>query len=638
MSDYNRRILVIDDNDAIHQDFKKTLNAQASSISATELADAEALLFGKANTTPQSQSTNFQLDSALQGQDGYDMVCQAIKEGNPYAMAFVDMRMPPGWDGVTTIEKLWEADASLQVVICTAYADQTWDDITERLGKTDKLLVLKKPFDDIEVSQIALALTRKWDMTKQAQLKLDELEKIVKDRTETLAYIANHDRLTSLPNREYFTQQLQKAIDERSERSGELGVFFIDFDRFKLINDSLGHDIGDQLLISIAERMMATMTGFATAKSIKKEHWWVGRIGGDEFVVFVDGLSDADAANECAESMRDAMHKAFNLHGHEVYTSPSIGVTTSTIEASSPDQMLRDADAAMYVAKAEGRDRWVVFDRSMHEHSRERLELENAMRRALQDNEFEVYYQPIVCSESARITSVESLVRWNHPKRGLISPGIFIPVAEETGMIMELGAKVLHDAARQTATWRKTLPGCESLNVSVNLSKRQMLEPNLIDLVANSITRSGLPLEGVILEITESVVMEHPEVVSPVLEKLRTMGVSLAMDDFGIGHSSLTCLHTFPIDVLKIDRAFVQNLENNPAYSAVVQAIVTLASNLGMNVTAEGIETRGQLAQIQALDCHAAQGYLFAKPMCVADFEALMQQTHGLFAPRHAAA
>jgi len=260
------------------------------------------------------------------------------------------------------------------------------------------------------------------------------------------------------------------------------------------------------------------------------------------------------------------------------------------------------------------------------------------MRRGLQDNEFEVYFQPIVCAESAQIKGVESLVRWNHPTRGLVSPGLFIPVAEETGMIMQLGAQVFRDAAKQVAIWREKLPGCAGMTVSVNLSKRQMLEPNLMDMVKRNIRESGLPPQAIIIEITETVVMEHPEVVSPLLNELRALGVKLAMDDFGTGHSSLTCLHDFPIDCLKIDRAFVQNLEANTAYTAVVQAIVTLAGNLGMSVTAEGIETMGQLAQIQALECNHAQGFLFSKPLSGKDFEELMRQTEGVFAPRSQAA
>jgi diguanylate cyclase (GGDEF)-like protein len=611
----NRRVLIIDDTESIHQDFRKTLlgNQNAGDVSADEAA-----LFGDAGESP-TANVAFEIDSAMQGQDGYDCVRRAVREGRPYALAFVDMRMPPGWDGVQTIKNLWTEDPHLQVVICTAHSDYSWEQIVEQLGTNDRLLILKKPFDHAEVCQLATALTAKWQLSQKAKLKVDELEQMVDARTEELRHAAMHDRLTGLPNRSLLTERLKRAIATHERDGQSFALLFLDFDRFKVINDSLGHAMGDLLLQNIADRIRGLLA------NRPKEKLMASRLGGDEFVVLVEEMDKLEEVTALAGDLVNELRTSYTLKGHEVHTTASMGITTSEMGYAIPEDILRDADNAMYRAKTLGKDRWVLFDRSMHEQACARLAIETDLRRAVDRHEFVVMYQPIVLTESGKISGFEALVRWRHPQRGIVSPAHFIPIAEETGLICEIGRFVMRQACEQMAAWGKKYPAAHSMYMSVNLSKRQVLEAGLIREVAGALEAAGLPAKCLKLEVTESLIMDKPEVIIPLLEQLRKMGVGLAMDDFGTGHSSLTWLKRFPVDTLKIDRGFIMDLDGKLEYAAIIQAIVTLAYNLKMRVTAEGVETRSQLAQIQSLDCDSAQGYYFSPPVHPSEIEEFLR-------------
>ena len=603
----HKRIIVIDDTESIHDDFRKTL---AGPENLADLEDEEAILFGEPTGSTQA-SLSFEIDSAMQGQEGLEKVARAVTEGNPYALAFVDMRMPPGWDGVETIERLWDKDPNLQVVICTAYSDYSWDQVVERLGRNDRLLILKKPFDNAEVTQIAVALTQKWQATQQARMKVADLEDLVAQRTAELERVAMFDQLTGLPNRTRFEHRLEAVMGPERGR-GDFAVLFVDFDRFKIINDSLGHDVGDLLLQEIARRIERSLSEWAEGT---ERRWMAARLGGDEFVVLLEKMESLDAANTASEHMLSHLRASYHLAGHEVYTTASIGITADGPEEAGADQMIRRADAAMYRAKQAGRDCAVVFDASMEAETLARLELETDLRKALQGEEFHLQYQPIVCVETGETRGVEALVRWASPKRGAVGPDAFIPVAEETGLIVPIGRYVLWAAVRQLHAWQQRKAKDPPLYMSVNLSKSQLLDPGFVDQLAALLEEVPIAPRTLTLEVTESTVMDEAEAVAPILERIKQLGVKLSMDDFGTGHSSLNCLHRFPIDMLKMDRAFMLNVERNREYAAVVQAIVTLAKNLGMQVTAEGVETYAQLAQIQALECDQGQGFLFARPL-----------------------
>src|SRR5437868_5382173 len=423
---------------------------------------------------------------------------------------------------------------------------------------------------------------------------------------EQLLHDAFHDALTGLPNRALFMDHVKMAI-QRSRRNGErlFAALFLDLDRFKIINDSLGHMVGDQLLVGIAHRLEACLRPGDT----------VARLGGDEFTILLEDLSETEDAIEVARRVQEAVSQPFNIGGHEVFTTVSIGIALSATGYERAEDLLRDADTAMYRAKLLGKKRHVVFDKGMHDRAMELLQIETDLRRAISRKEFFLNYQPIVSLETGKVCSFEALVRWRHPERGLVVPSDFIPVAEETGLIIPLGQWVLAEACRQMREWQKFYGVSESVTMSVNLSGRQFSQADLIEQISSALREAGLRPGCLKLEITESMVAENMDTAIGMLTQLRDLGVGLSIDDFGTGYSSLSYLHRFPIDTLKIDRSFVTQMTVNTENAEIVRTIVTLARSLDMNAVAEGVETREQLRQLCELECGYGQGYLFSKPV-----------------------
>ena len=449
---------------------------------------------------------------------------------------------------------------------------------------------------------------------EQAERHVEELSRHIAEQQrisqelqhsrEHFRHAAFHDALTGLPNRALLLDHLKLAI-ERARRHPEhmFAVLFIDLDRFKNINDSLGHGIGDHLLVALARRLEGCLRPTDT----------VARLGGDEFALLIDGLDDARTAIAVAERIQSELMQPFNLSGHEVYTTASIGIALSTTGYEQPEHVLRDADTAMYRAKENGKSRHEMFDTVMHARAVALLKLENDLRRAVERREFEVYYQPIVALDTNRITGFEALVRWRHPERGFVAPDEFIPLAEETGLIFELGRWVLNESCRHLRRLQELTP--HPLTMSVNLSGRQFSQPHLLDQIEQALAETRIDPRRLQLEITESVVMENAESAAAMLVQLRTLGVQLSIDDFGTGYSSLSYLHRFPVSTLKIDRSFIGRMGAGDENAEIVRTIITLAKNLGMLVIAEGVETEAQLAHLRALNCAYAQGYLFSRPV-----------------------
>ncbi|MCC6579903.1 MAG: EAL domain-containing protein [Phycisphaeraceae bacterium] len=431
---------------------------------------------------------------------------------------------------------------------------------------------------------------------------------------QRLRHQALHDELTGLPNRTLLMDRLTHCL-LRAKRHKDFifAVAFIDLDRFKIVNDSLGHAAGDQLLIEFSRRLNSLLRKSDTVARVEDDA--LARLGGDEFVLVLEDLADLAAVGRVAQRLQQVFTKPYDIAGQEVFTTGSIGVAVGDSSYERAEDLLRDADMAMYRAKGAGRDRYEIYDKQMHREAVERLRLENDLRRALDAQQFMLNYQPIVELETGQIIGFEALVRWDHPERGVVSPIQFIPLAEETGMIVPLGIWVLKQACLELQQFNRRHPDHAPITISVNLSKRQISEPGLVGHVRQILEETGVPGHLLKLEITESVIMEASEGLIPVLEQLRGMGCQLHMDDFGTGYSSLSCLHRFPLDVIKIDRAFVVNMTDDPRYAAVVNAIVTLAHNLGMRVTAEGVETREQLAQVLSLECDFGQGHFFSRPV-----------------------
>ena len=435
------------------------------------------------------------------------------------------------------------------------------------------------------------------------KLKQEILER--KRIERKLVHSAFHDVLTGLPNRALFIKRLERSLVQ-SEQSQDysFAVLFLDLDRFKVLNDSLGHMIGDELLCVIAQRLKSCLPDGAT----------VARFGGDEFTILIEAI-DLDTATQVAKRIQAELALPFVLNQQEVFTSVSIGIALSCPEYQQPEELLRNADIAMYRAKKLGRARYSVFDTAMHLQAVKLLQLDTDLRHAIERQEFQLHYQPIISLSTGSISGFEALVRWQHPVRGLISPAEFIPLAEETGAIVAIGKWVMFEACRQLCEWQK-YPACQkSLMISVNLSVKQFLQPGLSEQVAQILQETGLDPCQLKLEITESAIIENTESAFVTFSQLKALGIQLCMDDFGTGYSSLSYLHRFPFDILKIDRSFIRELRVNEQNLEIAQSIVTLAHNLDMVVVAEGVETLEQLAFLKGLKCEFGQGYLFSKPI-----------------------
>ena len=475
------------------------------------------------------------------------------------------------------------------------------------------------------------------DVMAQIGIQLGRV--IEREQAEERLLHARHDALTQLPNRAALLDRLEQAIKGATRRKGYMfAVLFLDLDRFKIVNDSLGHMAGDQLIVECARRLttclrQADTVARATEEDERPPPGTVARLGGDEFIVLLEDIRDVSDGIRVAERLQRELASPFTLAGQQVFTSASIGIALSTTGYSTAEDILRDADIAMYRAKALGKARWEVFDEAMRAHALSRLQMETDSRRALESEEFRVHYQPIVSLPSGCISGFEALVRWQQGERGMISPLEFIPVAEETGLILGIGKWVLREACHQIRVWHERFPREPPLTMSVNLSAKQFAQADLADRVGRILHETGVPAENLELEFTERVSMEDVEHSQRSIQALKRLGVRLVIDDFGTGYSSLSYLRRFSIDTLKIDRSFISQLDVNQESREIVRAITTLAHNMGMNVVAEGTETATQAAYLEQFGCDYAQGYFFFKPADAATVEALLQR-HGEYAGR----
>lgn len=529
---------------------------------------------------------NVDVISVMDGDHAIEEVSKNLPD-----LIMLDYEMP-GANGLEVLKRLRESGVtdSTPVVFVTANDSHKILTACFQAGATD---YIRKPFCAPELcARVSSVLDRKRMVGQLEQL-------------------AHLDPLTRLFNRTSIRERLQHAIDRAPAQSSS--VLFLDFDRFKLINDSLGHDIGDQLLQQIAQRLSSALRRTDRIGHLA-DRTTAARLGGDEFVVLLEDLRDPQDALKVADRLLNSLEDPYYLAGHNVCCTASIGVVNCIEPNSTPDEVLRDADTAMYEAKSAGKGRYVLFDQGMHENAQERLVIENDLRNAIANDELLVEYQPIVSLETGRTEGFEALVRWQHPDRGLVPPGVFLPTAEESGLIVPIGTWVLDRACRDFSIWQRTLGDMAPSKIHVNVSRKQLLR-DLIEKVKTVLEKYSIPPKCLHLEVTENEIMQNPEVAKATLEELRRLGVKIDMDDFGTGHSSLACLQELPIDVLKIDRSFIANMERSRSFAALVHAVATLGLNLGLSVVAEGIESADQLAMLQFMECQSGQGYFFAKPM-----------------------
>ena len=428
---------------------------------------------------------------------------------------------------------------------------------------------------------------------------------------------AFHDPLTGLPNRGLFMDRLEHVIaaSQRRPDTSNYAVFFLDMDRFKIINDSLGHTVGDQLLVVVGRKLSDCIRPGDT----------VARLGGDEFAILLENIADTSYTVNVAERIREKLARPLDIRGHEVFASISIGIALGSERYERPEQVLRDADIAMYEAKGRGNASYEIFDARMHANILDRLQLVTDLRAAVERKQLTLYYQPIIDLKTQQLTGFEALVRWNHPTRGLVYPLEFIPLAEEHGLIHQIGAWILHEACRELKLLQTRYPAQPPLTMSINISSRQFSQQDLIGILSGVLAETGVDPRTLILEITESMLMENVDAAVVTMKRLRSMGIRLHIDDFGTGHSSLSYLQLFPVSALKIDRSFINKLTAKGENQEIITHIVALAKSLNFQVIAEGVEMEHQLTNIQDLHCGFGQGFLFARPMAFQAIDTWMQ-------------
>jgi diguanylate cyclase (GGDEF)-like protein len=521
-------------------------------------------------------------------------------------------------DLLTRLLPQWETEERWRVQNASAHLRRI-SDLTNHVSILFFILsTLAVTLVATKVSKFLVGVNR--DLEERVRERTGELEQEVQERRKAEAQLlhdAFHDALTGLANRALFLDRLGLSLT-RAKRRPEFcyAVLFLDFDRFKLINDSLGHVWGDRALVAIARRLETCVRAGDT----------VARFGGDEFAILVDDVHNLADVERLTQHMEEKLAAPLQVESHELFVSVSIGIAFGTPDYEKPEEVLRDADAAMYRAKSLGRARYEVFNETLHREAMDRLRLETDLRRAVQEESFGVQYQPIVALADGRLIGFEALVRWRHPAWGVVAPDQFIQVAEETGLILPIGRWVLSEACEKLRHWQQEHPSEPPLAISVNLSRRQLLQVDLLEQIRLILARTGLPAESLSLEITESAILENPEAAVELLNTLKGLHVGLCVDDFGTGYSSLSSLQQFPVNVLKIDRTFIQGMGPEGERDEIVRAVVSLAHSLRMQVVAEGVETEGQLERLRAMRCDFGQGFLLCHALDAEGIDLLLER------------
>jgi len=608
------RVLVVDDEADIRDAYRQILLETEVSQDIAGFRELRARLFAKNASAPApgkalSRGATFDPVFCEQAEAAVAAVQEALAQDQPFAVVFLDVRMPPGRDGVWAATKIREIDPAIEIVICTAYSDVDPCEIGGIVPPEDKLSYLQKPFHPHEVRQMAIALGSKWRAERR----------IVK-----LAYF---DALTGLPNREQSRSRLVGAIEAAQEHGRSLAVLYLDLDNFKRVNDTLGHAVGDELLCLVATRLRNSLRSSNSTAATTEENDRPGdlaRLGGDEFMVMLPNLQiGRDAGAVAARLIRD-LREPMQLAANSLVVTPSIGIAVFPQDGADAATLLRNADLAMYFAKRKNPGTFAFYDIAMNAVALHRFTIEGRLRGALERNEFSLDYQPQFDVRSGGISGMEALLRWTSDELGGVPPSEFIPIAEETGLILSIGEWVLRSACRQAKAWQDE--GLVVGRMAVNVSGRQFALAEFPALVAAVLKDTGLPPANLELEITESVVMADEDWAQKTINELKQLGISLAIDDFGTGYSSFGRLRHFAVDRLKIDRSFVTSINDGSDDRAIAAAIIAMSRSLRVAVTAEGVENFPQLMFLQEHDCHDAQGFLLSKALPVKDAHALLRR------------
>ncbi|HYB32520.1 MAG TPA: EAL domain-containing protein [Steroidobacteraceae bacterium] len=596
------RVLVVDDEPEIRDAYRQILAESEASIEMTGFHELRSRLFRKnpeeaLRRAAMRTSTTFEPMFCEQATQAVAAVKESLARNEPFAVAFLDVRMPPGPDGVWAATQIRELDPAIEIVICTAYSDADPGEIGGLVPPEDKLSYLQKPFHPHEVRQMTIALGSKWRAER---------------RIVRLAYF---DTLTGLPNRVQSHNRLVGALQAAKEKGGHLAVLYLDLDNFKRVNDTLGHAVGDELLCVVADRLRSSLRygNDSTAGSNSARVGDIARLGGDEFMVLLPNLRSTVDAGAVAERLILALREPMQLASNSLVITPSVGIAIYPQDGTDAETLLRNADLAMYFAKRRSPGTHAYFDVSMNATALHRFTIEEQLRGALERNEFSLQYQPQFDVRTGTISGVEALLRWTNAELGAVSPLEFIPVAEETGLILAIGKWALHTACLQAQAWRAE--GLPVNRMAVNVSGRQFALAEYPKEVAAILKETGLEPAVLELEITESVVTADEVWAEKAINQLKELGISLAIDDFGTGYSSFGRLRNFAVDRLKIDRSFVTSITEGSDDRAIAAAIIAMSRSLRISVTAEGVENFPQLTFLQEQECQDAQGFLLSRPL-----------------------
>jgi diguanylate cyclase len=605
------RVLVADDEAEVRNAYRQILLETDMSSETAVFHNLRERLFSKSIPDPMAKAPSSETTFAPFFCEGAEAAVAAVRDAlaadDPFAVAFLDMRMPPGPDGVWAAARIRELDPAIEIVLCTAYSDVDPREIGGMVPPEEKLSYLQKPFHPHEIRQMTISLASKWRS---------------EHRIVRLAYF---DALTGLPNREQLRNRLSSTLASAKQHQRMLAVLYLDLDNFKRVNDTLGHAVGDELLRQVAARLRSSLRSDESVEDLptaRSSH--IARLGGDEFIVVLPSIRSADDAAAVAARLIAELQEPMRLALHTLVVTPSVGVALFPGDGVEVDTLLRNADLAMYFAKRKGPGMFAFFDASMNDAALHRFTLEAKLRGALERGEFTLHYQPQFDVRTGGVSGMEALLRWTNEELGVVPPTEFIPVAEETGLILSIGEWVLRTACAQTKAWVDE--GLPVTRMAVNVSGQQFVLKDFPRLVADIIKEAGIEPSMLELEITESVVMKDEAWAETALAQLKELGVMLAIDDFGTGYSSFGRLRHFAVDRLKIDRSFMTSLIDCSDDRAIAAAIIAMSRSMRISVTAEGVESFPQLLFLQEHDCHEAQGFLFSRALPAADAQKLLRR------------
>lgn len=628
MDERESRILIVDDNKDIHEDIKNILSPAQAKYKDSEVQSLRDDLFGDEGDeqVPDSSllSIQYKIDDAYQGEEAVKLVQEAEKEGYPYSLIFMDVRIPPGMDGIQTIGKVWEINPCIEVVICTAYSDYSWDQILAKFGQNDHLLFLKKPFDSVSIKQITLSLTTKWQLgiinkdyvvSLEAEVKkrtqkllslVDQLSKEIalrKEKEKQLVYTANYDSLTGLINRFMLEEKLSVELEIAKKEDKRGALIFFDLDNFTLINNTLGYSYGDKLIHKVGNML----------KELAGDKITVSRLGGDKFILLYGHENEMEELDSFNEEIMNLFNNPVQVDENKFHVTVSLGISIFPDDGETGDELIKNAESAVCTAKVLGKNCFMYFESAMNNTLLEKVKMGANLREALVNNEFALHYQPQIDIGTNRICGLEALIRWSSPYHGSVPPIKFIKLAEEMGLIITIGKWVLKNACLFGKKLHSNID--DSILISVNISAVELMQSNFVDTVREVIAETGIKPSLLGIEITETVLIESFESSIKKIEDLCALGIEVFLDDFGTGYSSLNYLKKLPINSIKIDKTFVDDINENESDRNLVDVMVDMAHKLNLKVVAEGVETEEQFEILRQNRCDMIQGYLFSKPL-----------------------